>query len=230
MKAFYLLGLLTLPLLHSAQSAEGTPPDYEAIKEEIENEDSKYNYATLMERYRAGDSTLSLEAARHLYYGYRFQPGYSPYGNSEAENDIKSMLAEDTLSNKTLEDIVERSKEGLAEEPFNFRLLNIQLYAMEQLGDTMKMYRAINQYNTIVDAILSSGDGLTRETAYYVIKVSHEYALLRALGFQFGGQQSLYEHRYDYLTLAENDYDIEGLYFEISASMDYLSQMMKSDD
>ena len=36
------------------------------------------------------------------------------------------------------------------------------------------------------------------------------------MGYRFGGEQQLVEHRYDYLTLAENSYNIKGFYFDVS--------------
>ena len=73
---------------------------------------------------------------------------------------------------------------------------------------------------------LSSGDGLTKETAYYVINTTDEYNLISILGFEFGGEQSLIEH-YDRLTLAENDYNIEAFYFDVSPCLNSLSKMLK---
>jgi hypothetical protein len=51
----------------------------------------------------------------------------------------------------------------------------------------------------LVDSILSSGDGKTPETAYHVISVDEEYAVLNTLGFKVV-KQSLMEskgHSYD---------------------------------
>ena len=65
-----------------------------------------------------------------------------------------------------------------------------------------------------------------KKEAFYVIYTSHEYDLLNILGFQFGGSQSLIEH-YDYLTLAENEAKIEGLYFDVSPCLNSMSKMFK---
>ena len=78
----------------------------------------------------------------------------------------------------------------------------------------------------IVDVLLSSGDGLTKKTAFYVIYVSHEYDLLKVLGFDYGGEQTLTEH-YDYLLLGDNSKNIKGLYFDVSPCLNSLKNMFK---
>ncbi|WP_333878320.1 DUF4919 domain-containing protein, partial [Flavobacterium sp.] len=55
--------------------------------------------------------------------------------------------------------------------------------------------------------------------------VSHEYDMISVLGMEFGGSQSLVEGTYDYLTLKENSYGLKGFYFDISASMNKMSEM-----
>ena len=75
--------------------------------------------------------------------------------------------------------------------------------------------KKLTQLRTIVDVLMSSGNGKTKEDAFYVIDISHEYNLLSILGFQFGGSQHLIEH-YDYLSVAENNQNIEGFYFDVS--------------
>lgn len=67
----------------------------------------------------------------------------------------------------------------------------------------------------LTDAILSSGDGLTEESAFYVINIPQEYDILNMIGFEFGGSQSLIKTN-DYLTVKENPANIKGLYFDIS--------------
>ena len=78
------------------------------------------------------------------------------------------------------------------------------------------------QTNAIIDAMLSTGNGVEKETCIYVINVTNEYELISIFGFSFGGEQSLIEGRYDYLAIEENPYEIEGLYFDVSRSLNAL--------
>jgi hypothetical protein len=52
-------------------------PDYEQIKSNIKNKQSELYYSKLWDRYQQGDSTLTIDEARHIYYGYIFNKDYS---------------------------------------------------------------------------------------------------------------------------------------------------------
>ena len=62
---------------------------------------------------------------------------------------------------------------------------------------------------------------MSKEEAFYVIDVSHEYNILDMLGLPYGGSQHLTEH-YDYLSLGENNANLEGLYFDVSRCLSTL--------
>jgi hypothetical protein len=100
----------------------------------------------------------------------------------------------------------------LSENPFDLAVMSYSLYANDQLKRVYDLKAVRVKANIVIDAILSSGDGLKKKTAFYVIDVSHEYQLIAILGYQFGGMQKLIEH-YDYLELASNDQGIERVLF-----------------
>ncbi|MBR9914103.1 MAG: DUF4919 domain-containing protein [Algicola sp.] len=104
--------------------------------------------------------------------------------------------------------------------------MNYQLYVLENTGDKALFNKKVIQLNTLFDALISSGNGTTKEDAFYVIETTHEYDLISILGLTFGGQQSHIEH-YDYLTLAANEAEIEGLYFDITPCLNSLSRMFE---
>lgn len=68
-----LLAFAAFPL--AAQQA----PDNDAILRETIDKGSPYYYPAIYMRYMSGDTTLTLEDYRHLYYGYAWQPGYKPF-------------------------------------------------------------------------------------------------------------------------------------------------------
>lgn len=55
------------------------PPQYDSVAENIQKKESNCYYPVLWARYQQGDSTLTLEEKRHLYYGYVFDKKFSPY-------------------------------------------------------------------------------------------------------------------------------------------------------
>ena len=196
--------------------------DYKKIRKEIKKEKSAYYYPKLMVKYKKGD-TLSIEEGRHLYYGFIYQDAYTPYSFSVYRDSITEIFKSKMLFREDYRNILRFSDSILSRNPFNLRVLSYQLFAHDNLEDPGAYNAVMHKARSIIDAILSSGNGLKKETAIYVINPSHEYDILSVLGFEFGDQQSLIEH-YDYLKLAKNEKNIDGLYFEISASLNAMKK------
>jgi len=218
--------LIFIPLLCSSQTSKTYKPDYKKIKKEILKQDGPFFYESLFKKYETGDTTLTTEEKRHVYYGFTFRDNYSPYDSSDYTDSINAILKNSTLTETDYQNIIRYSDLIFMKNPFNLRALNYALFACDKTGQTNLFNKKVAQMNIIFDAVLSSGDGLTKKTAYYVTYVSHEYAVLNILGFDFGGEQRLIEH-YDFLKVTENKYNIEGFYFDISPSLNHLNEMFK---
>lgn len=218
-----LLCFFTFSLSAFAQQEIIGKPNYKKIKKSIQKKSSEFYYPVLMERFKDGDSTMTIDEKRHLYYGYTNDDGYSPYSRSEYRDSLREILKKPELNDKDLNNMHKFTDSMLVKKPFNFDAMNYQLYVFDKKQDTINFNKTIDKINILLDAILSSGDGEEKKTAFYVIETSHEYFLLNILGFKFGGSQSLIEH-YDYLEVAENDAGIEGLYFDVSPCLDSLSK------
>jgi len=201
-------------------------PDYQQIGIHIADTHSHYYYPTLLERFKKSDTTLTLQEKRHLYYGYIFHPRYAPYERSEYQDSLVQVLRKERQGAEDLEKIIRYGDSVLVGNPFDLRTLNYQLYALEQQRDTEGFEAKMIQSTAIIDALMSSGDGTSKAFSFYVINTSHEYGLLGILGLDFGGSQSLTEH-YDYLTVAANDFGIEGLYFDVTPCLNSLQKFLK---
>jgi hypothetical protein len=197
--------------------------DYKAIEKNIKDPSSPYYYPQLMERYNRGDSTLTTEEMRHLYFGYVFQPVYNPTDTSVYNNSLMEILSKTSFSESDYREILKNADALLAEDPFNIRAINAKLLVYAQKNDVEQYKKLIAQRKIIMDAVLSSGDGLTKKTAFYVIKVPHEYDLLSMFGYKYGGQSKLQGH-YHYLSVAQNRFGIDGLYFDVTPTLNYLSK------
>ncbi len=84
----------------------------------------------------------------------------------------------------------------LAERLLKSYYLNIEAHLMaaaaySQIGDETKASYHGKFGKRLLDSILASGNGRTRETAFVVINVGEEYAVLRALGIQPESQSLL---------------------------------------
>lgn len=201
-------------------------PDYKTIEKNIEKEQSALYYPKLMQRFTDGDITLNTEERRHLYYGYIFQHAYSPYGRSKFEDSLRTITQKQEMDFRDYEMIERYADSVLAENPFDLRAMNYQLFALDKLQDKNAFNNTLNKMKILFSAMLSSGTGKSKKEAFYVINVSHEYDLLNMLGYEFAGKQKLIE-QYDYLEVKDNGSGVKGLYFDISPSLNKMNQMFK---
>ncbi len=224
----YLLTVLCFLTITSifSQAEEKNPPNYKAIKKEVSDKNSAFYYPKLFDKFLKSDTTMTLREKRLLYYGFQYQSKYSPYGGHSSYNDsLKTVFQKQNFTKEDFKKVITFSDSILSSNPFDLRSLNYQTYALQELGNKQDYLKKLNQMRTIIQAIFSSGNGLKKETAFYVIYVSHEYVLLDILGYKFGGQQQLIDH-YDYLRLAENPENIKGMYFDVSASLNAMKNLL----
>ncbi len=227
MKKHFLFLLLVTSMTVTAQNQKFVKPDYKAIKKEVAKKNSLYFYETLMNKFNSADTTMTIEEKRHLYYGFTNSDKYSSFYTGKANDSLRSVINQKNLEDKDFKKIITYGTAVLKENPFDLRTLNIMAYAYEKQNNLVAAKNSAIQISIIIDAIFSTGDGTSKENAFYVINVPHEYDMISILGFQYGGSQSLVNGTYDYLTLAENSYGIKGLYFDISASLNKMSDMLK---
>lgn len=226
--------LLSLFILSSiqAQSWDFSAPDYTAIEAACSDEEGDFFYPNLISRFSKADTSLNLEELRHVYYGYTFTSDYSPYGNSDYGDSIRTILNGDSLSftdTNTYQRLNSYCDSALQDFPFDLSAMSYKLWALENISDSVSYLETLWQHNAIVEVLISSGDGVAPETAFYVIKTDHEYYLLNVFDFEFGGQQALIGNC-DKLDLAENEYDLEGLYFNVSPCLNHLNIMFQDEE
>jgi hypothetical protein len=211
--------LLLLGVTARPQNKGTEPPDYNSIEKNVKNKKSPLYFDRLFERYKRADSTLTLNEKRHLYYGYSFSSNYKPYSVSKAEEKLNRLLQKDNADRKDLELILKYSAQVLESYPFRLRMKEYRIFCLKELQRYKEASDEMKQSAMIIDAITSSGDGITQQSSFYVINNINEYEMLGVLGFEFGGRQELIDFKYDYLSLKDNSYNLKGLYFDISRSL-----------
>lgn len=225
--SFLLVNFFILSFTLSAQENNDRGVNYPKIEENIKIADSSFYYPDLWTAFLAGDSNMSLQEKRHLYYGYVFQNSYNPYAHSIYMDSISQFYGKGNLLKNDYRKIILYSDSILSHIPFDIRSLQAKAFAYYSLDEKEKELKVQNQIMMIYDAILSSGDGLAKESAFHILYISHEYDLIDFLGFKFNGEQSLVEEKYDYLLILPNEFQIEGFYFDASASFNYLLKLYK---
>lgn len=176
---------------HAAQaqtvdSLRSEAPRYEVIWAETANPASPYYYPTLMSRYERGDTTLTLEDFRHLYYGYPEQPGYKPLLNSPYADSLQNIFGQKTaLEADDYRRMVEFAWALLREEPFSMRDLNVLAFAYQMLDEPERAEAQMFKIQGIYAAIRSTGSGLREESPWYVIYMRDAEDVLNLLGAQY---------------------------------------------
>ncbi len=199
-------------------------PDYRQIERHISDPSSSYHYPKLMEKYLQSEATMSPEEGRHLYFGYVTQPGYLPVDTSRYNKLLAEVLSSRNISAGDYPQILQYSDALLREDPFNLRALNAKMLVYAQQNDTEAYKEVARKRRIVQDAIVGTGDGMSEKTAFYVIKVSHEYDILPFLGFTFGGEDKILKgNRVNTLSLGKNRFGVERVYFNIKPVFDHIS-------
>ena len=217
MKNFcFLIFIISISIHGIAQNVTFTKPDYNAIRKHVFDNTTEYFYPKLFNRYLQGDTTLNLDHFRHLYYGYTLQLSYVPYKESKYQDKMFVYLKKGTLTTAELNEFIKLAELNLKDLPFDIRTLNILSFSYKQKNEILKSQIAEFKKEAIIKAIFSTGNGLTEQTAFYVIDPAQEYDILNELGLKFGGSSDLTNSLCDYLIVQPNEQNIRGYYFDIS--------------
>jgi hypothetical protein len=139
------------------------------------------------------------------------------------EQDRPMQLLVDHFEAEQWQAVLDVSLPWLAQCPVDIDARVISAIANQQLGRREDADLHKRWYNGLVDSVLASGDGKTAETAFVVISVGEEYALLRAMGLESKGQ-TLLDGGIDALTV-EGESGSETIYFNPSSHWVRLERM-----
>ncbi|MCI0713287.1 MAG: DUF4919 domain-containing protein [Chloroflexi bacterium] len=132
----------------------------------------------------------------------------------------------------SFESVVEFCTTMLDQNPMDLEVRLLLEYTYEQLNNTENARRQHDFIRGMIEAIYTSGDGKSFESALKVVAVAEEYTLLSLNGLKLKFQQ-LIEHdgrRFDVLTCTRRN-DEDGpeiiLYFDITDPFSYLQNMLE---
>ena len=214
-KIFTLLAFLMV--LGTSAQTETAVPDYTLIQKNIRDKNSAFYYTNLLYRYTKADTSMTLEERRHLYYGAAF---INKKNDVEALNktqvSLREILKKEAPTKADVENVVMYTADLLKANPFSITIKEYRQHCLKQLGrfEEAKTERA--QTDMIIDAILSSGDGTTKQNSIHVIDAGNEFEVVGVLGFEPVGDEYATNGQYDYFTINKNSYNLPGLYFEVT--------------
>lgn len=219
---------MPLGILAQDNGAVYQVPDYSSINEMTSDVNSAFYYPKLLKRYKENDTTISPREYLMLYYGFSLQKEYSAFAGFTAEDDVlAAIFAKDSFQTTDLQNIVVNSKKYLEKYPFDLKKLNLVYVASRELGDSAAAHIYLEKIRNIAMAILSTGNGLSKETAFHVISLPDEYAMIKMLGYNYNNEHSLSGDDCNYLGIAGNSDNIPGFYFNAKPVFSSLPQAMK---
>lgn len=188
-------------------------PDKDAIFKAIYSADSPYRYNLLTDRYFSGDSTLTVEDYRHLYYGYVWQEGYQPFASEPAKDLLVMMFEKKDHTGEDYREIVNLASEVLSYDPFSPSNINFLIYAYGNLGDTVNERINYDRLRGIKGAILSSGTGLKESSPWHIIRREHAIDLMGSMGAMYR-EPMIVSSKVEYIPLlAKGSGGEKGYYF-----------------
>lgn len=188
-------------------NANGTAKQSAAKQDDAKAADAK-TYAALLERLTKGDRSVDFKGLRMAFaqsaaynpYDYDFDSRQAMFGAMRAGQFQQALDVADKVLAKKFVDI-------------NAHF--IAAAASRQLKNTERADFHRFVYESLIKSILSSGDGKSPKTAFVVISVDEEYALLDYLGLGRGSQAliNIEGHSYDQLMLTNRKTNERADYF-----------------
>lgn len=173
--------LLTVACAAGAQRV----PDNDEILAAISDGDSPHYYPSLMLRYEAGDTTLTLDDYHYLYYGYAFQEAYKPLEPIKGEAELLMVLEHDPEPNEVEAAAMMRyARQVMEADPFSPKNINFMAYASLCMGDTLQARINSDRLDKVINTILSSGTGQKENSPWHVLWFSHATDVIGTMGHQ----------------------------------------------
>lgn len=173
---------------------------------------SASSYETMVASIRAGHTDADYEALRRAYAA---SAGYDPYG-MKIQTLLSDMLG--AFENKDCKNAVTDAGKIGALDYTEIDAHLVAALCYEDMGDKTESTFERAVFTGLIDSILKSGDGHSPATAYRVVTLSEEYALLMLLKLDNKGQALIEAdgHSYDRFEVSANDAKEQGeIFFEI---------------
>jgi len=177
-----LLPLLAVVLVTLTAFREPEAPDMDKIRSEVTDPSSAYYYPKLMARYERNETVMTLDDYRRLYLGYIFEEDFNPYRTSPYAGLVEELYFKSHHSKSECDQIIKYADLSLKDDPFNLQQIDYLIYALREKKKNNLANIWQYRLNHLLEAIVSTGTGLDRDHAWYVINPQHEYFLLNRMG------------------------------------------------
>ncbi|MBD5240110.1 MAG: DUF4919 domain-containing protein [Bacteroidales bacterium] len=188
-------------------------PDMEQIRREVTDPASKYYYPKLMALYEQNETIMNLDDYRRLYLGYIFEEDFDPYRHTQYSSLVEDLYFKSRHSKGECDNIIKYAELSLKDNPFDLQQIDYLIYALREKGKNNLANIWQYRLNHILEAIVSTGTGVTPDNAWFVTNPQHEYFLLNRLGRVVTGYEFL-QPGIDHISVApKSEKDSVNYYF-----------------
>ena len=191
---------------------------------EPQTADGHVDFRDLWKRVEQADTTVDFTQLR---LAYTRTSDYDPYDTKT--QDIRSEM-DAAFNGKDYNTAAELANKLIKRDPLQTDAYVVLDISYEQMGDTTKSRFHHFIANGLIQSVLASGTGHSRDSAFQVISTDEEYIVLNYLGVKLVRQALVEEkdHSFDVMTVhnakSDSTYD---LYFNIDLQMNALKDKLK---
>jgi len=203
------LTLLLIPISYLVLGQKSSGSEFLDRMERIVNDsNSQFYYPALLNKIDARPESITKDDLFHLYYGQLVQAGHITL--SYSRNPEQGEFVKLVMKNKCKK-VIPLGFKILKHDPVELTVLLHTNICLRDTGES-DIYYLKNRFNLLLDAILSTGDGLTEETAIRIANIEDDSVLKGIVKF-LGGQESLSTNNGKTFSIWTND-DGRKLFFE----------------
>ncbi len=191
-------------------------PDYEGIQNM-----GQAQYDSLLSRFQAQDTTLSIVDLQAVYYGSAFFGSPSNGLNNrqlnaifEVEGNKGAVLYVDSV---------------LASSPLNLGALHARYVLARKEDDSITTRAYFWQYDRLLDAIYATGDARSEENALHVVCVDDEYTIMYYVMQVDPEGQTLTSSLCDKIDIVTKNGTRLPVYFDVQLVLALKNRMFSSD-
>jgi len=180
-------------------------------------------------RQKTSSNAAGVAEYLNLRLNYSKSPEYNPY-DSELYEIIKE--CDKLIDAGKFNEAIEKAKIGLKKDKYNIQLLVCMASVYRAIGDVENADRYRRLWSGLGSSILAGGDGKSAKSAFTVISVDEEYAVLQALKLRPVGQKHIIIDgvNFDVHKVKKEGADTEfDLYFNIDVPFKWLAASLKQN-
>ncbi len=229
MKPLLIIGAISFLFIQVSAQGRSVFPRYNAdsIRQKVNFIQGEYYYPKLLLRFAEGDSTMGPLHYYLIYFGLPFQPHYSPY--AKANDELRKKFLE-----RSYLDALNEGQKIIAENPANVTATYYTFMACKKSGYEAEAALFKSRYFIFMEAILSSGDGKSRETAFVLNSVDDEYQVLAYLDLRFKRNQLKMQEGgkfFDRFQVKPGKlYREKEVYFDITHAFNRLGKQLENEE